>query len=103
VTLTIVGAVATEIAARQQSPDESYLGWTASQAQATGERSYKRGRAGSFWGDRGPLQTERAENYKLAATLFSPEMIRATARFIAGATRRCAAATGRHSRGSDGS
>ena len=62
--------------------DESYLTWSAKHAQSIGESTYKRGRVGSFWGERGPLQTERAENYKLAATLFTPEVIRATARVL---------------------
>ncbi len=60
---------------------EPYLRWTASQAKAIGKRMYGRSRVGGFWGVRG-LKTERAKNYKLAATWLTPEVIHATARLI---------------------
>jgi hypothetical protein len=61
--------------------DEPYLSWTASQAQAIGEAAYRQGRVGGFWDSR-ILKTERAYNYKLAATMLSPQAIRATARLL---------------------
>jgi hypothetical protein len=62
-------------------PDEAYLSWSAEGAQAVGEQAYKRGRVGGFWDGR-VLKTERAYNYKLAATLLSPAVIRASARIL---------------------
>lgn len=60
---------------------EPYLRWTVSQAKGIGKRMYGRGRVGGLWDVR-VLKTERAINYKLAATWLTPEVIRATARFI---------------------
>lgn len=59
--------------------DDGYLSWPASQAQSIGESAYKKGRVGGIFDGR-LLKTERAYNYKLAATLFSPSVIRAGAR-----------------------
>lgn len=61
--------------------DEAYLTWTSKQAESIGTDAYKRGRVGGIWDTRG-LKTERAHNYKLAATWLSPDVIRATARLI---------------------
>jgi hypothetical protein len=73
---TIAGVAAQPEASRE---DTSYLTWSASQAEAIGERAYRRGRVGGFFDGR-LLKTERAYNYKLAATLLTPEVIRASAR-----------------------
>jgi hypothetical protein len=68
------------------SDREAYLGWPAAQADLVGKGTYKDGKVGSratlgavLGVDRG-LKTERAQNYKLRATWFTPEVIRATAR-----------------------
>ena len=60
---------------------EPYLRWTASQAEAVGKSMFAKSRVGSRWGRRG-LKTDRAINYRLAATWFTPEMIHASARLI---------------------
>ena len=59
--------------------DENYLRWDRERAEAIGKSTYVRGKVGSSWSRRG-LQTDRAINYKLAATWFTPEVIRAAAR-----------------------
>jgi hypothetical protein len=86
VVLAALALIVNPVAAREpffaRASDEAYLTWPAKHAEAIGEGAYKRGRVGSFWGDRGPLQTERAQNYKLAATLFTPAVIRAAARVL---------------------
>lgn len=61
--------------------DDSYLRWTAKQAEAVGKVAYQRGRVGSVF-DARLLKTERAQNYKLAATWLTPDVIRATARLL---------------------
>ena len=60
---------------------ESYLTWTAAQVDSIGTNAYRRGRVGGIFNTR-LLKTERAYNYKLAATWLTPEVVRATARMI---------------------
>jgi hypothetical protein len=60
---------------------EAYLNWTSKQVESIGTQAYQRGRVGGLWDTR-VLKTERAHNYKLAATWLSPDVIRATARHI---------------------
>lgn len=60
---------------------EAYLSWSAKEAQAIGDRAYARGRVGGLFDGR-ILKTERAYNYKLAATVLSSSVIRATARLL---------------------
>jgi hypothetical protein len=75
-------AVLGQTAALPEYPaNDRYLSWSAERAQLIGEQAYKRGRVGGFWDGR-LLKTERAYNYKLAATLFSPAVIRASARML---------------------
>ena len=62
-----------------ESGTEAYLSWSSDRAQTVGEQAYKRGRVGGLFDGR-LLKTERAYNYKLAATLLSPAVIRASAR-----------------------
>ncbi len=62
-----------------QDERESYLLWTASQAEAVGKSGYAKGRVG---GGRTLLTTERSHDYKLAATWLTPEVIRASARLV---------------------
>jgi hypothetical protein len=73
-----VAAAASALLAAQTQPD-AYLSWSAKQAEAVGQQSYQKGRVGSAF-DLRVLKTDRAYNYKLAATWLTPEVIRATAR-----------------------
>jgi hypothetical protein len=59
---------------------KSYLTWTAKTVTAIGKQMRQKGKVGSSFALRG-LNTQRAINYKLRATLMTPEMIRASARF----------------------
>lgn len=61
--------------------DEAWLKWDAARAQAIGKSSYVQGRVGGFFDTR-LLKTERAYNYKLAATWLHSDVIRATARIL---------------------
>lgn len=61
------------------SEKEPYLSWTASQAENMGKSMRDTGKVGSSWDFRG-INTNRAINYKLRATLLTPEVIRASAR-----------------------
>lgn len=67
--------------AQPAAAPDAYLTWTAKLAEAAGRAGRKTGRVGGFWDDRG-LKTERAYSYKLAATWFTPDVIRATARLV---------------------
>lgn len=65
--------------AAQAPPDDAWLSWPASRAQAVGKAAYVRGRVGG-WFDTRMLKTESAYNYKLAATWLHPLAVRATVR-----------------------
>ena len=65
-------------AVRAQS---EYTTWSAKQATAIGTGAYVRGRVGGLFDGR-ILKTERAYNYKLAATWMTPSVIRASARLV---------------------
>jgi len=58
---------------------EPYFSWTASQAENIGKSMRDNGKVGSSWDFRG-INTNRAINYKLRATLLTSEVIRASAR-----------------------
>lgn len=73
----IVFLVATLVA----QVDQSWLTWSASRAEAIGKAAYVQGRVGGIF-DLRMLKTERAYNYKLAATWMTPEVIRASARTL---------------------
>lgn len=62
-------------------PADDFLHWSESYCQAVGKAMYVKGRVGGLLGYRG-LKTERAGNYKLAATWLTPEVIGATARLV---------------------
>jgi hypothetical protein len=65
---------------QQTAPDsEEYLSWTAEQANNFGKSWRANGRVGGVL-DLRVLHTEHSYNYKLRATLMSPEVIRASAR-----------------------
>ena len=59
--------------------DEDYLTWSADQAVSIGKNGRVSGRVGGAF-DLRLIHTEHSYNYKLRATLMSPEVIRATAR-----------------------
>jgi hypothetical protein len=63
------------ISARQ----EEYLTWTAAQAENIGKSMRASGKAGSAFDFR-VINTDHAINYKLRATLLTPEVIKASAR-----------------------
>jgi hypothetical protein len=71
----------------QSPPTEDYLSWSMQQANEIAQSTYHDGKVGSrvllVWTgvDTRWLKTERAQNYKLRATWFTPEVIRATSRF----------------------
>lgn len=74
-------------AAATFAQDEDYLRWTGERASQVAEGAYKNGKVGSrsllFWTgwDSRILKTERAQNYKLRATWFTPDVVRASARW----------------------
>jgi hypothetical protein len=59
---------------------EDYLTWTATQAENIGKQMRDKKLLGNRFFDTRGLDQNKAINYKLRATLMSPEMIRATAR-----------------------
>ncbi len=61
------------------SEKESYLSWTASQAENIGKSMRMSDKAGGSF-DLRVLNTDHAINYKMRATLMTPEVIRASAR-----------------------
>lgn len=64
-----------------QPADDAWLAWSGARAQAIGKAGYVQGRVGGIFDTRF-LKTERSYNYKLAATWFTPDVIRASARTI---------------------
>lgn len=61
--------------------DEAYLSWTPEQAERLAKSTRRTGKVGSRFNER-LLKTERAVNYKLIATWMTPDVIRATARWM---------------------
>jgi hypothetical protein len=78
---TFVFVAMAVMAAVGQAADgsRSYLEWTRQQAEAVGRSMRAEGRVGGVWAFRG-IKTERSLNYKLRATLMTPDVIRAAAR-----------------------
>jgi hypothetical protein len=64
-----------------QGAADAYLSWSLKQAQEQGQQAYRTGRVGGIFDTR-LLKTDRSYNYKLAATWFTSDVIRATARVI---------------------
>src|SRR5688572_18827051 len=58
---------------------DAYLKWTAAEANSIGKATREGGKAGGFFDTR-IIGTNKAINYKLRATLMTPEVIRAAAR-----------------------
>lgn len=79
IALACLVALSTVQAEHQTPLDEAYLTWSSQQVESIGEAGHRRGRVGGIFDTR-LLKTERARNYKLAATWLTPEVIRATAR-----------------------
>ena len=77
--VALAGAVSAENSQTAATGSPGYLTWPAAQAEAVGKRAYQRGRVGRMFDVR-LLKTERAYNYKLAATWLTPDVIRASAR-----------------------
>jgi hypothetical protein len=87
-----IGRAAAQDTAASKPAGDQYLTWTAAEASAIGQSAYRKGRVGGRFDGR-LLKTERAYNYKLAATLFTPHVIRASARILQLASRLSADAT----------
>lgn len=77
--LCILSFAISEKAQSTVTEKESYLSWTATQAENVGKAMRDNGKVGSSFDFR-VIHTERAINYKLRATLLTPEVIRASAR-----------------------
>ena len=76
-----ISRAAAQNTAAPNAAGEQYLNWTAAEAAAIAQSAYRKGRVGGRFDGR-LLKTERAYNYKLAATLFTPRVIRASARVL---------------------
>ena len=61
--------------------EETYLRWSVSQADGIGNSTNENGKVGHGWDGRF-LKTEQAINFKIRATWFTPEVIRASARHV---------------------
>ena len=81
----LTGALASGVAAfgasRARAGGDEYLSWSAEQAERIAKSTRQTGKVGSRFHER-LLKTERAVNYKLIATWMTPEVIRATARWL---------------------
>ena len=77
--LCVVAGLVTATAQGGAQGRDAWLSWSAAQAESVGKAAYQRGRVGGIFDTR-ILKTERAYNYKLAATWLTPDVIRATAR-----------------------
>ena len=81
--IVVVPVVLTLLAAAvgyaQEGGSANYLHWSRQQAEAVGRSTRVDGRVGGAFDFR-VLRTERSYNYKLRATLMTPDVIRATAR-----------------------
>jgi hypothetical protein len=77
--LATAAVAVAQAAPAANSAEEVYLQWSAAQADAIGRSTNENGKVGHGWDSRG-LKTERAINFKIRATWFTPEVIRASAR-----------------------
>jgi hypothetical protein len=82
----LLTALAVGLLAQEAKDPDAYLHWPTQEAQAVGKSTYHDGKVGSrellVWlgVDTRGLKTERSQNYKIRATWFTPEVIRASAR-----------------------
>jgi hypothetical protein len=74
-------AAARSAVARPIAGDDSYLSWSADRAESIAKSTRQSGKVGSRNSIR-LLKTERAVNYKMIATWLTPDVIRATARWL---------------------
>ena len=74
------------VRAQETGDSNAYLRWSQQEAESVGKSTYHDGKVGSrvlfVWlgVDTRGLKTERSQNYKIRATWFTPEVIRASAR-----------------------
>lgn len=73
--------VSSQVVQSQPINAEAYLSWTASQAEAIAQSTRVTGKAGSSFDSR-IVSTNNAINYHIRATLMTPEVIRASARYF---------------------
>jgi len=79
--------LAAGVCAQETGDSNAYLHWTQQEAGTIGKSTYHDGKVGSrellVWlgVDTRGLKTERSQNYKIRATWFTPEVIRASARW----------------------
>jgi hypothetical protein len=78
ITFSCFGQSATDQGASEPA---DYLSWSASKAESIGKQARSNGKVGNSLFDLRGIHQDKAINYKLRATLMSPEVIRATARF----------------------
>ena len=82
----VVVAVAALAGSAALAQEDDYLRWDSARIAAIVDAAHSDGKVGSrallFWTgwDRRLLKTERAQNYKLRATWFTPDVVRAAAR-----------------------
>ena len=67
--------------AGQENTNVDYLRWTPQKTEAVGKSTYHDGKVGQRWFDTRGLKTDRSMNYKLRVTWFTPDVIRASARW----------------------
>lgn len=85
-TRTLAAALVALAGSAALAQDEAYLQWDGARVSAIVAAAHADGKVGSrtllFWTgwDRRLLKTERAQNYKLRATWFTPDVVRASAR-----------------------
>lgn len=77
--LAIYCVLSFSVLAQNSTDSDAYLSWTAAQAEQIGKAMRENGKVGSYWDFR-VINTDHAVNYKLRATLLTPEVIRAAAR-----------------------
>jgi len=74
------------VRAQETGDSTAYLHWSQQETESVGKSTYHDGKVGSrvlfewLGVDTRGLKTERAQNYKIRATWFTPEVIRASAR-----------------------
>jgi hypothetical protein len=83
----LLQVLVTGVQAQTTVDSSAYLHWSQLEAESVGKSTYHDGKVGSrellVWlgVDTRGLKTERSQNYKIRATWFTPEVIRASARW----------------------
>lgn len=78
VMLTATSAIS-QVSSGNPQPSEDYLSWNLKQAEKIGQSTVKEGRSGSSFDFR-IMSQDKAFTYQVRATVFTPEVIRASAR-----------------------